>query len=64
MTAERFPGGRVAYRVEAVPPDTYDRGSRVGWAGTIVANWKETLEAADAAAPGAPDENGTRWLPD
>ncbi|MDA0158802.1 hypothetical protein OM076_00880 [Solirubrobacter ginsenosidimutans] len=63
-TAERFPGGRVAYRVEAVPRDASDRASRIGWAGTVVANWKEALEAADALSPGPPDSDGTRWLPD
>jgi hypothetical protein len=57
-TAERFPGGRVAYRIEAVPRDVSDRASRIGWAGTGVANWKEALEAADAPSPVPPDSDG------
>jgi hypothetical protein len=63
-TAERFPGGRVAYRFEAVPKDASDRTSRTGWAGTAVANWKEALESADAPSPGPADANGARWLPE
>jgi hypothetical protein len=59
-TAERFPGASVAYRIEAVPHDASDRASRPGWAGIVVANWKEALEAADAPSPGPPDSSGTR----
>jgi hypothetical protein len=62
--AERFPGGRVAYRIDAVPRDPQDGSSWIGWAGVAAANWKEALEAADAPSPGPPDANGTRWLPD
>ena len=63
-TAERFPGGRVAYRIEAVPLDAADRSSRIGWAGTVVANWKEALEAANAPPSGPPYSDGMRWLRD
>jgi hypothetical protein len=61
-TSERFLGARVAYRIEAVPEDDYDRGSPEGWAGILVVNWQEALEADDAPPPGPPDLNGVRWL--
>jgi hypothetical protein len=62
-TTERFAGGRVGYRVDAVPDDAVDRTSGIGWAGVAVANWKEAVEAADASPPGPPDRDGIRWLP-
>jgi hypothetical protein len=61
--SERFHGERVAYRIEAVPDDEADRGSRVGWAGVAGTNWKEALEADEAPSPGSPDRDGLRWLP-
>jgi hypothetical protein len=63
--SERFGGERVAYRTEAVPEpeDEYEGGSPEAWAGLLVVNWKEALEADDSPPPGPPDQDGLRWLP-
>jgi hypothetical protein len=55
-----YPNQRVAYRVETSPDDDPDLRTPIGWAGTLVANWKEALEPADTPPPSALDAHGLR----
>ncbi len=57
------PGQRFGYRIEALPEDPSDRGSAGAWAGIVVANFKEAVEAEDAPPANFVDADGILWLP-